>query len=181
MFVLFSSFSFHLLCLLQSQHKRVMGGEYSVLVFNSTNVTLFYSICLCFILPLRRDNSKNTCAYSLQHNSSFQTNYWTILVLFLKGHIIAIIFKLNIGNFPGVLVSGSPLNPLRGSQCPQTPICIFPNSYKTQNLFPSQLMHCYLRTCIVYHISLIKEKNKTLSFCKFNSDNYKLFEEVVRI
>ena len=57
---IFLSSNLRLLFLLQSQYKRGVG-VYKV--FRSNDVTLsFYSIYLCFILDLRRDNNKRNCA-----------------------------------------------------------------------------------------------------------------------
>ena len=59
--VLFSSSNFLLVFLLQTQHKRGMS-VYKI--FNSNYlILLFYSVYLCFIFDLRRDNSKHNYAY----------------------------------------------------------------------------------------------------------------------
>ena len=61
LFLLFSSTNLLLVCLLQSQHKRGMDAD-KVFSFNDLT-SLLYSVYLCFILDLRRDNSKYNCAY----------------------------------------------------------------------------------------------------------------------
>ena len=60
-FFLFLSSNLCLVRLLQSQHKR---GVSVFKVFNSNDLmVLFYIVYLCFILDLRRDNSKHNSAY----------------------------------------------------------------------------------------------------------------------
>ena len=117
-------FCFHLLILIYK-------------VFYSSDLTLlFYSVYLCFILNLRRDNNKQTniTVHILNYNSSLLVGNFSFIISKRLYHTS---FKLNIVNFPRALHPDPPLNSLRGSQCPpQTPSCtLFPNSCKTQNYF----------------------------------------------
>ena len=59
-------------------------------------------------------------------------------------------FRLNIVNFQKTLPPAPPLNPPRGSQCPQTPSkVLFPNTYKTQNFFPLWLTPCWWNSVMI--------------------------------
>ena len=117
MFALFSSFNFLLVCLLQSCHKR---GVEVYNVFNSNDLTLQG-------LPLL--HSSFITVHTLNYNSSFLLDNFSFIISKMLYHTSS---KLNIVNFPRVLPPGPPLNPLRGSQCLQTPsFILFSNSCKT--------------------------------------------------
>ena len=131
MFVLiFSNFS--LVCLLQSQHKTSKGIKYSILMI------WYYFIAFTFAsFLIYEEITTNFTVHILNYNSSFLLDNFSFIITKSLHHTSS---KLNIVHFPRTLPPGPPLNPLRGSQCPQTPSCVlFPNSCKTQILFPSWL------------------------------------------
>ena len=106
-------------------------------VFNPSDLKLlFYRIYCSFILDLK---TKNKQLYILNYNSNFLLD--KDIQFFIFKWLYPSSFKLNVENVSRALPPGPPLNLFRGSECAQTPYCIFsPNSCKVKIFFLSWIM-----------------------------------------